>query len=147
MCGWRTHAGVIAPWALSNTDAAAIFASTVAVSTTRSATALKPWSLGHKRLDVFVPPLPNIVPLRVRVDAGMQRVGPGVEEHVQDFVTSRPQAVLDLVPVLLVKDGLCGDEVLPGEADDLVRDDGDQRPPWRQLLEVGELVIREVVHE
>ncbi len=61
---------------------------------------------------MLVPPLPDVVTFRVGIDAGMQRVGSSVEEHVQDFVTSRSQASHEFVPVLLVEHGLYCDEML-----------------------------------
>ena len=59
-------------------------------------------------------------------------------------IATGTEALLELAPVGLDENGLYGDQVIAREAADLVHDDGDERPPRWQLLEVRELLVAQI---
>jgi hypothetical protein len=96
---------------------------------------------------VIQPPLAGLLLSFVSLDPLGQHAGLHMRDHVEDIQRMAEGALLKLVPVGLVENGLRRDQVLAGELGDLVRHDGDERPPRRQILEVAELVIAQVLHQ
>jgi len=71
----------------------------------------------------------------------------GLDHDVHHLVPERRKARLQLMPVVLVQDGLGSHKVLARDSHQLVDDQWRELPPRLQLLEVGEVLVGKVVHQ